>query len=117
MDFVIPYAFRLVPMLMLLAATIYPLSAQTAFAPITPENVMQITQIERIGNGVVRALAFSPDGSRLAAATALGVWVIEANSDPGMTLLDGQGGAESVNFSPDGSMIAAGGEDNSVMVW
>ena len=45
--------------------------AQETYTPITAENAAQITQIERIGNGVPRSMAFSPDGSRLAAATTL----------------------------------------------
>ena len=94
--------------------------AQSTYIPITVQNAAQISQIERIGSGVPRALIFSPDGLRLAVATTLGVWLVDQpvearHASP--VLFEGQGGAESVTFSPDGSKIASGGEDNSVMVF
>ncbi len=73
-------------------------------------------------------MTFSADGSRLAVATTLGVWVIDmssrgappcaptSNLNP-QCLLEGQNGVESVTFSPDGSMIAAGGDDHSVTIF
>ncbi len=62
-------------------------------------------------------MTFSADGSRLAIATTLGVWVIDVSGKGAPQLLDGQSGAESVTFSPDESMIAAGGDDHSVMIF
>ncbi len=109
----------IVSLFLILALTV-PTYAQGLYIPITADNAAQITQIQRIGSGVPRQMTFSPDGSRLAVATTLGIWQVDlsvgarhASPDP----LEGQGGAESVTFSPDGSMIASGGEDNSVMVF
>jgi WD40 repeat protein len=94
---------------------------QDTHPTITRENVAQVIQLERLGNGAVRMLTFTPDGARLAVATTLGVWVMEARWGQAeaeqMTLLEGQNGASSANFSPDSARIAAGGDDGSVMVW
>jgi len=93
---------------------------------ITIQNATQIKQIKRLGNGVPRMMTFSPDASRLAIATTLGVWVVRTPIEmtsgvpirhPLTQFHEGQAGTESVAFSPDGSKIVAGGEDNSVMVF
>ncbi len=124
MEFVTKFVVRIVVATLFLAVS--PTVAQTAYPPIRPENAAQVVQIARYGNGVVREMAFSQERSNLAVATTLGVWVVAVPVGAqglapllpqAMTLLEGQGGAESVAFSPDGSMIAAGGDDNSVMVW
>jgi WD40 repeat protein len=109
----------IVSLFLILALTLRT-QAQSPYIPITAQNAAQISQIERIGSGVPRAMTFSPDGSRLAVATTLGVWLIDLpvgarHASP--ELVEGQSGAESVSFSPDGAQIAAGGEDNSVMVF
>jgi WD40 repeat protein len=104
--------------------------AQETYIPITAQNSARISQVERIGNGVPRALTFSADGKRLAIATTLGVWMIDEESQAGeqcrvfqqdigrrCRLYEDQGGAESLAFSPDGKLLVDGGDDNSVMVW
>ena len=111
----------LIVSLCLILCTTVSAQGQSTYIPITAQNAAQISQIQHIGNGVPRALIFSSDGSRLAVATTLGVWLIDTalvearHASP--VLFEGQGGAESVSFSPDGSKIASGGEDNSVMVF
>ena len=91
--------------------------AQTAYEPITAENVSQITQVERLGNGVVHETAFLADETRFAVATTLGVWLIDLSDTANGRLLEGQHGVWSVEFSPDGKWGAGGGDDGSVMVW
>lgn len=57
----------------LCAVLIGAVSAQTV--PITTENAARVQEIARLGRGVIRTAAWSPDGSLLAVATTLGVWV------------------------------------------
>ncbi len=90
--------------------------AQSTYLPVTAQNATQLTQIERIGNGVWRMRSLSPDRSRFAAVTTLGVWLIPTSGES-LMLLEGQDGVESVDFSPDGKMITAGGDDNSIMIF
>jgi WD40 repeat protein len=94
---------------------------QSTYIPITAQNVGQVSQVGRLGNGTPRMLTFSPDGSLIAVATALGAWVTHpqtAQAEPDEDrLFEGQEGASSATFSPDSHLTAAGGDDGSVMVW
>ena len=69
--------------------------------------------IARLGKGGVsyrdRGIAFSPDGSRLAVATSMGIWLYDAETFDELKLLTGH--KEEVNtvaFSPDGTKLASG---------
>ncbi len=68
--------------------------------------------IARLGKGGVsyedRGIAFSPDGSRLALATSMGVWLYDAETFDELALLTGHAGeVTTVAFSPDGTKLAA----------
>ena len=68
--------------------------------------------IARLGKGGVsyddRGIAFSPDGSRLAMATSMGVWLYDAKTFDEIALLTGHKEAvTAVAFSPDGTKLAS----------
>ena len=68
--------------------------------------------IARLGKGGVsyddRGIAFSPDGSRLAVATSMGVWLYDAETLDEIALLTGHKEAvTAVVFSPDGTKLAS----------
>jgi WD40 repeat protein/serine/threonine protein kinase len=70
--------------------------------------------------GVVKAVAFSPKGKRLASASHDGTVKIcktEPNWPLELTLHDPTGGIESVAFSPDEQRLATGHRDATVKVW
>ena len=69
--------------------------------------------IARLGKGGINLIRFSPDGSKLAVGTDIGLWLYDVKEGP----LSGKfsGGFNQVNvlaFSPDGSLLASGGIDN-----
>lgn len=84
------------------------------------ETCRQIGMPINAGNGVIRTVAYSPAGDRIAWATSTGaIWL----ADPGaggqprqLPQLHGAG-VEEVDFSPDGKLLVSGGRDGKVLLW
>lgn len=82
--------------------------------------------IARLGKGKIEDIEFSPDGTRLAVATDIGIWVYNAHTGAEIALVKGQPrGISTVNiiaFAPDGTTLAVGsgrlgGAIGSVELW
>ena len=66
----------------------------------------------------VRALAFSPDGLRLAAALPGPVAVMDTRTGAEIFQLNGHiGNVNAVKFSADGRLLSTGGSDQTVRIW
>ena len=78
--------------------------------------------IMRLGKGAIgrgdRVVAFSPDSTRLAVASAIGIWLYDVATSTEVALLKGHTmGVTSVAFSSDGTLLASGSEDETVKLW
>ena len=72
----------------------------------------------RLGKGTISEVQYSPDGTRLAVASAIGIWLYDAQTGEALDLLTGHTDlVRSVSFSPDGNTIASGSRDETVRLW
>ncbi len=86
----------------------------------------------RIGKGQISTIAFSPDGSQLAVASSVGIWIYDAESGKELALLPvhkdehttklnyGISGNSTVNslvFSPDSKLLASASLDGTIRLF
>ncbi|RKU15683.1 hypothetical protein C6500_19255 [Candidatus Poribacteria bacterium] len=61
----------------------------------------------RLGKGGINAIQFSPDGTRLAVGSKIGVWLYDVETGKELSLFAGM--CRAIAFSPDGRYLANGG--------
>ena len=86
----------------------------------------------RLGKGAIATIQFSPDGSLLAVASSVGIWLYDAATGKELALLprhregfnvsatSATGGAfikNSLAFSPDSKLLASASEDDTIRVF
>ena len=73
--------------------------------------------VARLGQGLVEALAFSPDGHYLAVGTRVGLWWYEVETMLPIALWGAEQGVFVATFSPNGKWIATSDWENLIEVW
>ncbi len=75
----------------------------------------------RLGKGRINDIQFSPDGSRFAVATSIGIWMYDAHTGEELSVLavlpGGGRMVTTIAFSPDGRTLASGEFDGVGRLW
>ena len=72
----------------------------------------------RLGKGSVNEVKYSPDGTKLAVASDIGIWIYDAQTGEEIDLITGHTRwVSSVAFSPDGNKIASGSGGSTIRLW
>ena len=100
------------------------MSEKTGSTPIVADKghpmswVLPDGAISRLGHGPVMAMAVSPDGIYLAAATKIGLWWYELATMQPVALWETERGMlGAIAISPDGRLAATGNWDGVIKVW
>ena len=96
-----------------------------SFAQNNPQWQLPEDSIARYGKGWIAGLQYSPNGDRLAVATAIGIWLYDTETLQEVDLLTGQTAIyenatyspSSMAYSPDGTILASGGWDRAIRLW
>lgn len=86
-------------------------------AVITPNNVAQVVELARLGQGSINQLDLAPDGQTVAVGTTLGVWFHDAADITIAPTLIETPDVLSLVYSPDGTQLATSNGEGAVMVW
>ena len=69
----------------------------------------------RLGKGSITEIKYSPDGTKLAVGSRIGVWIYDAQTGEELYLYPGPTGfVWNISFSPDGNTIASEDSDNNI---
>ena len=72
----------------------------------------------RLGNGNLYDIDYSPDGTKIAAATSIGIWIYDAQTGEARKLIsDAHSGIRKVAYSLDGKTILSDINDRSLCLW
>ncbi len=93
---------------------------QDSFAQDSPQWRLPEHVKARLGRGSIVEMRYSPDGTRLAVASSIGIWVYDTITLQEVDLFTGHTSwVTSIAYSPDGQMLASGGArgDNTIRLW
>ena len=72
----------------------------------------------RLGKGMISEIKYSPDGTKLAVASTIGIWLYNAQTGEELDLYTGHTDmVSSVSFSSDGNTIASASWDSTLRLW
>ena len=90
----------------------------TAFGEYEPATQIGLPEgaIARIGKGAISKIAYSPDGTRLAVGSSIGVWIYDIETNIAVNFFP-MYGVSCVAFSPDGKTLVSGNRMWNLVLW
>ena len=88
------------------------------FAQDAPQWLPEGAKVRLVDKTDIQEIAYSPDGTRLAVASSIGLWIYDVETGEELNTLTGHTDVVwSVSFSPDGSTLASGSADRTIRLW
>ena len=84
---------------------------------ITVDNPIKVVQRVRLGKGGVSEITWTPDGTRLAVASLVGVFLYDTSTIEEVRYIATDSPVQSIAFAPDGATLAAGSQDATRRMW
>jgi len=92
-------------------------SLKYAHVPITTRNLDRLVPVAHLGNGLIGDLAWSPDGTTLAVASSVGIFLYDAQTLAQLNWIRTTTDVTTVAYSRDGHFLAAGDTSGTLRLW
>jgi WD40 repeat protein/serine/threonine protein kinase len=84
---------------------------------LTTDNLSKMIMLSQWGIGDVNRLATAPDGERVAVASSIGIFILNAQTLKLETYIDSRSWITAIDFSPDGRLLVSGDRDGLIQLW
>jgi WD40 repeat protein len=84
---------------------------------ISPKNAHRVTELTRLGKGVIHQVIWSPDGKQLAMFSSAGIYLYDAQTLREVQRIESSAGMLNIAFAPDGATFASGSGDGTIKIW
>ena len=84
---------------------------------ISPKNAHRVTELTRLGKGVIHQVIWSPDGKQLAMFSSAGIYLYDAQTLREVQRIESSAGMLNIAFAPDGATFASRSGDGTIKIW